>query len=75
MAGTKARGLWQYVVTLLIFSKALVTRGQATRQTGRRLKASAAFAEGGNIQDVVSALFRADEQISQQLVEQASMHL
>ena len=75
MAGTKVRGLWLYVVTLLIFSKALVTRGQATRQTGRRLKASAAFAECGNIQDVVSALFQADEQISQQLVEQASIHL
>lgn len=75
MAGTKVRGLWLYLVTLLIFSKALVTRGQATRQTGRRLKASAAFAEGGDIQDVVSALSQADEQISQQLVEQASMHL
>lgn len=50
--------------------KALVTRGQATRRTGRRLKASAAFAEGSDIQDVVSALFQADEQISQQLVEQ-----
>jgi len=75
MAGTKVRGLWLYFVMLLIFSKALVTRGQATRRTGRRLKASAAFAGGGDIQDVVSALFQADEQTSQQLVEQASMHL
>ena len=75
MAGTKVRGLWLYLVMLLIFLKALVTRGQATRRTGRRLKASAAFAEGGDIQDVVSALFQADEQISQQLVEQASMRL
>lgn len=75
MAGTKVRGLWLYLVMLLIFSKALVTRGQATPRTGRRLKTSAAFAEGGDIQDVVSALFQADEQISQQLVEQASMRL
>ncbi|KAF2488636.1 hypothetical protein BU16DRAFT_586867 [Lophium mytilinum] len=37
--------------------KALVTRSQAKAQTGRRLKASASFAENGELHETVSSLF------------------
>ncbi|OCK78597.1 hypothetical protein K432DRAFT_427162 [Lepidopterella palustris CBS 459.81] len=50
--------------------KALVTRSQGKSQTGRLLKASAAFAEDGDLQNAVSALFETDKEKSQDKFEQ-----
>jgi exocyst complex component 4 len=48
--------------------KALVSRGQPTA-SGRRLRAPAAFAESGEIEEVVSSLFKTDSELNTDLLE------
>lgn len=48
--------------------KALVSRSQANA-SGRRLRAPAAFAASGEIEDVVSSLFQADSEVAPELLE------